>query len=310
MTQQYLRALSLVVGNDSEAYDFSNLRVQFYVVNADRQTLKSAEITVYNLSSDMAQRIFAKEFTRVEISAGYTGNIALIFKGSITMVRKGKLNATDTYVRISAQDGDQAFNWAVSSWTLASGYTADDLYKRFLQDLAPYGITAGYKPTFNANPSVDAFTCFGGTKWHLRTFAQAQGCTWSIENGQLNFLPFGAVYPGNVPKITPGSGLIGSPELTLDGIVIKSLLNPAIRAGCQINIDDSQVNNVTVTNKYQFPDGYKLPTLDGKGAYKTLQVIQEGDNRGNTWFTTSLCEAIDGTAPNTQKSIDQVEDHG
>lgn len=308
MTQQYLRQLSVVVGNANEAFDFSDLHCKFQVKNADVQTLKSADLTIYNLSSDTANRIFQKEFTTVQISAGYPGNMGMIFTGQIAMVRDGKESATDTFVNIQAQDGDQAFNQGRSNFTLQKGYTPNDIYNRLLQDMAQFGITAGFKPTFTGNPSVDAFSCYGMTRNQLRNFANAQKCRWSIENGQLNFLPINAVYPGQVPLITPASGLIGTPEQTLGGIIVKCLLNPNIRAGGQINLGNSPINQLTSTNANQ--NVVSVPSLAGAGAYKALQVIHDGDNRGNVWYTTNLCVAVDGTAPLTGPANIQVPDNG
>ncbi|GLQ96482.1 phage protein [Dyella mobilis] len=308
MTQQYLRALSVVIGNENEAYDFSQLHVRFEVKNADVQTLKTASITIYNLSSDTAKSIFSQEFTKLQISAGYQGNMALIFSGDITMCRSGRESAIESFVNIQAQDGDKAFNWARSNWTLQKGYLPDDVYKRLLQDLAQYGITQGYKPPFTQNPSVDALTCYGMTRDQLRNLADAQGCRWSIENNQLNFLPLQSVYPGTVPLVTPDSGLIGIPEQTIDGIIIKCLLNPLVRAGGQINLGNAQVTQLMLTQKYQQPES--VPTLAGAGAYKVCQCIHTGDNRGNTWYTTNLCTAVDGTAPLTSRANVQVPDNG
>lgn len=308
MTQQYLRQLSVVVGNANEAYDFSNLHCKFQVKNGDVQTLKSADLTIYNLSADTAARIFQNEFTTLQISAGYPGNMGMIFSGQIAMVRNGKESSTDTFINIQAQDGDQAFNWARSNWTLQSGYTPNDLYNRLLQDLAPYGITAGYKPNFTGNPSVDAFACYGMTRDQLRNFANSQKARWNIENGQLNVLPISGVYPGAVPLITPGSGLIGTPEQTLGGIIVKCLLNPNIRAGGQINLGNSLINQLSSTNANQ--NAVSVPSLAGAGGYKALQVIHDGDNRGNVWYTTNLCVAVDGTAPLTGPAILQVPDNG
>lgn len=308
MTQQYLRALRVVIGNADEAYDFSDLHCRFQVKNADVQTLKTLDLTIYNVSKDMANRIGQKEFTRVEVSAGYQGNIGLIFQGDLTMIRLGKENATDTYVSIQAADGDQAFNWGVSNWTLDEGHLPDDRYRRFLQDLSPFGIVQGYKPPFTQNPSVDAYPCYGMTRDHLRVLADSQNCRWSIENGMLNFLPIQSVYPGIVPLITPASGLIGSPIQTLDGIEFKCLLNPQIKAGGQVNLGDSNINTMSVTGKFQ--NVVSVPSLDGAGAYKVCQCVHTGDSRGNSWYTSCICVAVDGTAPLTQKTILQVPDNG
>ncbi len=306
MTVQYLRKTTLKIGNQTEALDFSELHFRFTVRNSTAQTLKYAELTIYNLSDATAQKI-QNEFTMIELSAGYEGNAALIFQGQIAYLERGKEDATTTFLTLRAQDGDQAFNHAYSNWTLAQGYRPDDVYNRFLQDLAPYGITAGYKPTFAGNPSVDAFSCFGKTREHLRNFALKQGCQWSIENGQLNFLPKGQSFPGAVPIIGPASGLIGTPTQTIGGINMTCLLNPMIRAGSKVQLDNSLLTSTTI----RFPitgsqAGDQVAGLDPGGFYTAVQVIHDGDTRGNVYYTHIVGVAVDGTAPSNTALLNEV----
>jgi hypothetical protein len=294
MTQQFLRALSLVVGNASEAYELSDLHVRFQVKNANVQTLKSAVIRIYNLTPTLA-KLIQNEFTSVRLSSGYQGSLGMIFQGELTQIERGKENATDSYVEIHAQDGDKAFNWGTSSWSLAKGYTPDDLYSKLLKDLEPYGMTMGYKPNFIGNPSVDGFTCHGMTRDLLRNLAKSQGCTWSIEDGKLDFTPFNGVIPGTVPSLNSASGLLGTPRQTIEGLIARSLLNPAIRAGGQVNIDNAAITTLRLTDRYQKADF--VPSLDNDGAYKAFQVVHTGDNRGQAWYTDMICVAVDGTSP-------------
>ena len=308
MTQQYLRALKVVIGNGNEAYEFSDLHCRFQVRNADVQTLKTLDLTIYNVSKDMANRIGQKEFTRVEVSAGYQGNLGLIFQGDLTMIRLGWENATDSYVSIQAADGDLAFNWGISNISLAKGYLPSDIYKKALQDLSKFGISQGYKPEFSQNPSNDALAFCGMTRDLLRGLADNQKCRWSIENGQLNFLPINSVYPGAVPLITPASGLIGYPTQTLSGIEMLCLLNPQIRAGGKVNLGNSSINTLSITEKLQTPA--VVPTIDGAGAYKVAQAIHTGDSRGNSWYTNIIGVAVDGTAPLVGPTQTQVPDNG
>lgn len=304
--QQYLRKVVLKVGNDAgDGLDLSQLRIRFQVKNATTQTLKRAQIRVYNLTDDTSQKI-QNEFTRVELSAGYEGNFGLIFQGQVAQCARGKENATDTYLDLFAQDGDMAYNWSTTSWTLAQGYSPDDVYKRLLQDMSLHGITAGYKPTFTSNASVDALTCYGMTRDQLRNLANAQGCEWSIEDGKLNFIPKTNVLPGSVPFLTPATGLIGTPTQTISGITIKSLLNPIIRAGGTVQIVNKSLS--TVNQRVAFNAGDQVAGLDKGGYYKALQVIHEGDTRGNAWYTNMLCTAVDGTQANNRELIVQVPD--
>lgn len=304
MTQQYLRRLSLIVGNQSQAFDLSDLHVRFEVKNATVQTLKTLEVRVFNISDDLA-KLIQNEFTSVSLSAGYEGNIAQIFTGEITMVRRGKESATDTFIDIQAQDGDKAFGWATSSWTLGKGYTADDIYQHCLKDLASYGVTGGYKPDFQSNAAPDAKTVHAQTRDVLRTLADQQNCTWSIEDGKLNFIPVKGYLPGTIPQVNAASGMIGTPQQTIGGLVVKMLLNPAIRAGSKIQLTNSDVTTLTLTSKFQLPQ--VVPSFDADGFYRTFQVVHAGDSRGNTWYTDCVCAAVDGTAPLTSSFIEQVE---
>lgn len=298
MTQQYLRKVTLKIGNDTEALDLSGLHIKFMVRNGTVQTLKYADIRVYNLAESTSQKIHG-EFTTVELSAGYEGNSALIFQGEIIQCERGKENATDTFLHLIAQDGDKAYNWAVSNWTLAKGYSPNDVYKQLLQDLSQHGISAGYKPTFSGNASVDAFPCYGMTREHLRNFAEGQGCAWSIENNKLNFIPIAGVLPGQVPVLSPASGLIGMPSQTIGGINVTCLLNPMIRAGCQVQIKDEYISTLVLRRPLSAAQAGDVVAGKGVGGYyKAVQVTQEGDTRGNAFYTRMICVAVDGTAPN------------
>lgn len=305
MTQQYLRKATLKIGNATQALDFSQLHFRFEVRNSTIQTLKNVDLTVYNVSKDTANMV-QNQFTQIELSAGYEGNIGLIFQGQISQIEHGR-DSTTSFLRLLAQDGDKAFNWAKSSWTLQKGYTPNDVYQRLLQDLSSYGITQGYLPTFTSNQSVDGLTCYGMTRDHLRTLAAAQKCQWSIENGQLNFLPIDATFPGQVPVLSPGSGLIGTPTQTIAGITMKCLLNPLIRAGSQVQLDSSLLSTTTI----RFPmnaaqAGNQVAGIDPGGLYKAVQVIHDGDTRGNTWYTNIIGVAVDGTAPSNQALLQEV----
>lgn len=70
MSKQYLRKASLVIGNDSDALDFSDLRFSFDIRRGDLQTPNSARVRIFNIADDTAQRI-AGEFSRLVLQAGY-----------------------------------------------------------------------------------------------------------------------------------------------------------------------------------------------------------------------------------------------
>jgi hypothetical protein len=312
MTQQYLRTVKLIVGgsqtpgivsNPNAAIDLSELHIRFMVRNTTAQTLKRAEIRIWNLSDDTARRI-QNEFTRVELSAGYGDDAGLIFQGQIAQIMVGKENATDTYVDIFAQDGDAAYNFSVSNRTLAKGWTPDQLHGALLQDLAPYGITSGYKPPFTSSAASRGKACYGMTRDHLRDLANQQGCEWNIEDGKLNFVPLTSYVAGRAVVLNSGTGMIGTPKMTIQGLVVRSLLNSNIKSGGQIKIDNASIATLTIKIPYAGLD--VAPGTDADGSYTSRVVQHIGDSRGQEWYTDMICVAVDGTAPASGPTVVDV----
>lgn len=304
MNEQYLRNIKLLVGgsqtpgvaaNPNAAIDLSQLHITFEVRNATTQALKFAKILIYNLADETANTI-QNEFTRVELSVGYGDDVGLIFQGQIAIVKRGKLNATDTFVEITAQDGDAAYNHSVSNRTLAKGWTPDQLYGALLQDLQAYGITAGYKPTFTSFAAARGMACYGMTRDYLRDLASQQGCEWSIEDGKLNFLPLTSYMPGQAVVLNSATGMIGTPIQTTGGIEVRCLLNPLIKAGGQIAIDNSSLATMNQRTPILGQPIKVVAGTDRDGRYKALCVSHRGDTRGQEWYTEIIGLAVDPTA--------------
>lgn len=312
MTQQYLRKVRLIVGGSSApgiaadadaGIDLSELHIRFQVRNTTAQTLKRAEIRIYNLNQDTARKI-QNEFTRVELSAGYGDEVGLIFQGQIAQIQVGRENATDSYVHIFAQDGDAAYNFATTNRTLAKGWTPDQFYSALLQDLSSFGLTAGYKPDFSAESASRGMACYGMTRDHLRNLAEQQGCEWSIEDGKLNFIKLSSFLPGEAVVLNSSSGMIGTPEMTIQGLVVRSLLNSNIKSGGQIKIDNASIASLTINIPYAGNE--VVPGTDADGYYVSRVVQHVGDNRGLEWYTSMICVAVDGTAPAVGPTIVDV----
>lgn len=226
------------------------------------------------------------------------------------MVRRGKESADTTFVDIQAQDGDKAFNWGTSSWAISKGYSPADVWAKCLSDLSKFGITEGYRPAqFVGNPSTSGMTVHAQTRDILRDFAKSQNCTWFIEDGRLNLLPIKGVLPGTVPEIGAQSGLVGTPEQTTGGLIVRTLLNPILKAGSKIHLAPNvKVSQLTLTSKFQTPA--VVPSSDPQGYYKAFQCVHVGDSRGNSWYTDLVCVAVDGTAPLNSNFTQAVQEDG
>jgi len=406
---QFGRKVSLIVGHDNgDALELSELRVRFDVRRGDLQTPNSARIRVYNVSETTRQRI-EREFTRVVLQGGYEGNFGILFDGTIKQVRRGRESQTDTYLDITAADGDSAYNFAVVNSTLAAGSTAADHVQVCTRAMAQYGVTLGYTPfgkSASSKPTaadiaeqqakVDAArklldakqgqqlallgqvkdlrvrseelsqagdeagaiallrqaqgllqqvdqlekevntlylpawqredarlkamqaaaaapdqpaapqqglprgkVMFGMARDFMRWTARTQQAVWSIQDGEAIFVPETSYMPGEIPVITAETGMVGLPEQTQNGITIKMLINPSVRIGRLIKIDNKSVQRYEYSlNTGQEAQNQRIEEqakLQDDGFYYVMIAEHSGDTRGNEYYTDVICLAADTT---------------
>lgn len=299
MAEQFGRKVSLIIGPDAgDALDLSGLRIVFRVQRGDLQTPNSARIRVYNVSDNTAQRA-AAEFTRVVLQAGYEGNYGIIFDGSIVQVRRGRESPTDTYMDITAADGDMAYNFAVVNTTLAAGSTHADVVDACLKAMGKYGVTAGYIADLPSNPMPRGQVLFGMARDHLETVARSTQTLWSIQDGQLQIVPETSYVPGEIPVINARTGMVGLPEQTQNGITVRMLLNPGVKIGRLIQLDNSSIQRYEFSLSSDQARANRNTALqnkiNGDGFYYVMSNEFWGDTRGNDWYNEVICLAVDAT---------------
>lgn len=294
-TPQYLRKASLIIGTGKEAIDLSDLQFKFSIKAQTLQSPNSLYLRLYNASRETANRIKAwKEGANVVIQAGYDGNYGTVFYGNIIQLRHGKESAVDTYLDITAADGDQAYIHATVNTSLAAGSSAKDHVDVALQAMKQYGISQGYVTELPENKLPRGKVMFGAARDVLRAVAKTTNTDWSIQDGNLNVVAREAFLPGQVVDLTYKTGLIGMPIQEYGGIRIRCLLNPCIKAGRVVKINNASVQ------EYQMDIGYRTSaanglaaTLDRDGYYVSIQVAHQGDTRGEDWYTDIIALACD-----------------
>lgn len=312
---QYLRKASLIVGDDNgAAVDLSALRFAFAVRRGDIQTPNSADIRVYNPAPNTLTAI-REEFTRVVLQAGYDGNFGVIFDGQIKQVRRGRESATDTYVDITAADGDSAYNFAVMSVSLPAGTGNRDAVGQVLQRMADFRIRRGYIPRDLPEVSrVRGKVMYGMCRDEMRKIALNTDTSWSIQDGQLDMIPLTAYKPGEIPVLNSATGVVGMPEQTQDGIRLKTLLNPNLKIGQAVKLDNDAIQrfrfNLAVKQSPVNEFNQRSNKLNEDGLYYVMVADHMGDTRGQMWFTELTCLAINADVPPSliprQNANDQI----
>ena len=297
MTVQFVRACSLIAGPAAGgvSLDLSDLRIRFRVTRADTQSPHHAEIRVYNLSAQTAKALRAlQEAGQIVLQAGYPGNMAQIFTGQIRQVRQGKESSILSFVDLVAADGDQAYSYSVINQAIAAGSTPQRRLDALLAATVEHGIVAGYTPPLTGGSLPRGKVMFGMTRDYLRDFAGGQNATWFVENGEINMLPVRATLPYPAIVLNANTGMIGLPTQTIDGIVVRCLLNPDIRIGGQVQIDNQSIQQAALSVDYTALNYF--PSLDADGYYKVVSVNHQGDTRGQEWYSELICQGVDGSA--------------
>lgn len=297
MAQQWLRYCKLTVAGGGDSVDLSQLRIRFQVTQHNLQSPNVGDITISNLSDQTVKRIKG-EGTEVTLEAGYEQNPGLIFKGQIIQKRSGRENPVDTYLNIIAQGGDQAYNHAVVSKTLAAGHTYKDQVMTAYEALKPFGITLGKIADLGDKKMPRARVLFGMARDILRTIAISTGTSWSIQNNELTVTKNNEPKEGGAIVLNSRTGMIGLPVQSIDGILVTCLLNPQIGPGSLIQINQASVQEAKLSADYTaVVNNAMIPSTADDGFYKCLVVNHIGDTRGDPWYTQILCLRADGKGP-------------
>lgn len=311
--RQWLRKASLVVlppklnEGDADAQlqasqqglDLSDMHFAFQLQQMDTQSPNSAVIRVWNLS-DATVRKIKGEFSRVVLQAGYEqGAFGVIFKGDLKQFRTGCENATDTYLDLLCADGDVS-NFATTNVTWAAGTKLRDVVGKVTADM---GLEIGYLPDLEGtNPAmIRGKVGFGMSRDFLTKAANTIGATWSIQGGKVNVIPLTGYLPGEAVVINALTGMIGIPEQTDQGISVRCLLNPRLRVGGLVELNNKDINQL-IQQKQSLPIPFNQWTgiqyaskvvEAADGLYRLYVCEHSGDTRGNPWYSDLICVAVD-----------------
>jgi hypothetical protein len=308
---QFGRAVSLVLGNESgEGLDLSNLRFRFEVSAADVETPNNCSIRVYNPSKETMREAIA-EYSSVILNAGYEGNIAQIFKGTIKQFRRGKERNVDSFLDILAADGDLAYNFGLVNVSLAAGTKPEQQVQQLIAGMQKTDPAISLDPnaafylTERNFPQPRGKVLFGLAREYMRDVADTNNVRWFIDNGVVKLVPITGYLPGDAIEINSLTGMIGSPEATEQGIIVECLLNPLIKLGTAIKLNNDDIT--TTALKSQLFPGYtdlafvaKVESTGADGLYRVIVVEHSGDTRDQEWYSKLICLLIDKSSPADQ----------
>lgn len=314
ISDQWIRKVNLVAFGDSKGVDLSNLHIEFHVQSAEVESPDNAVIRVYNLAPSTVSKI-GKEFSRISLNAGYeTGNYGMIFSGNIRQVKKGKLASHTSYIDIYAADGDFEYNNGVVNETFVRGATSLDQLKTLAKSMNGSELQTDKLLLDNQHlPTLRGSVLFGMSRARMRNVVNGIDCSWTIKNGKIIITPLTAYNDSNIIELNSKTGLIGYPEQTDGGIMVKCLLNSKIRVGntikinnadiTQLQLQDSVFGTIPINQRAGFIPLAAISSADG--LYKVYAIDYDGDTRSGPWYNIMTCLVIDPSS-NPSKAVSKI----
>ncbi|GED71167.1 hypothetical protein BRE01_48690 [Brevibacillus reuszeri] len=274
----------LISNGKSTALDVSDLRCVFDIKKTLTPQPNFSTVTIYNLNTETENQVI-NEGDTVIVEAGYEGEqYGLIFRGDVIQAIRGKEDGVDYKLILNSVDGDRFFNNGMVNISVAKGQTARSqigIVTSQAKVPTQQGTISNYlQPAALTRGKV----FFGLGKDYLRQIAQSNAATFYLEDGKVNIITAQDYPPNEIVDLAPESGLIGTPMQTDFGVSFKCLLNPRLKINSLVRIDNSQIQAQT----FQF--GQIQRGLDAAGIYRIIGIRQNGDTRGDAWYTE--CDTV------------------
>jgi hypothetical protein len=284
---------------------------KFNVHLVDSGPITSATVRIYNLKKE-TEALIMNEFTRIVINAGHQppAVCGVIFDGTIKVVRRGRESNVDNYMDITAATCDLPYNFGVVNTTLPPDASLADIIAAGVKGMSDARGSSELALALKTSSPIPDVTMprgaviFGMAYFPISDVCQTIGSTWFFDgNGNVQVIPLTGYVPGEVVIINSATGLVGIPELTVNGVEFTCLLNPKLRIGSLVKIDNKTVNiNATlITDRSAvgpIPEASPFfASESADGLYRCAVIDYEGDTRGTPWYSYVTALAVNPALP-------------
>lgn len=313
MSENYIRECAVSFSAIGQTFDAEGIRVRFKIKQSTLEQANVATIFLTNQNPQQAKKLCAQasEGSNVTISAGYKGNVGVLFQGDLRKAFYGRENPTDTMTTILAADGGQARSYGTVSKTLPPGSTPKDIVNTAVEGLQKFGVNLGLvgQMVDLSTPVYPRSIALFGMAWKLMNdVAKSKGATASIQNAMVQLMTPNDTAPGTF-ELNTLTGLIGMPTLELGGLHARTLINPQIVMHSSVHIDQSLIQGMIprLISDGHIDPGYlegapQMATITGDGVYRIYRIDVDADTRGLPWYMDLAMNAI-GQAPTAAETF-------
>lgn len=262
--QLFQRACTIVV----DTLQVDGLRCVFKATKTLLKQPNTLDLKIHNLSENSRGQMKTKG-SKVTLSAGYVGSLAVIFSGTSRTVDHLH-EGTEWVTHIQCGDGAIGF----TTGKFGQSYPPGTPLSKIATDAAgALGINPGnlsVKLSGAAQTALKGFTDKSPPGEVLDKVLRSLGLSFSIQDGAVQVLAPGSFLATSAVLLSEQSGLIGSPDHGTPNdkglpsvLKAKSLLNPMIKVGGKVQLQSDAVS----------------------GLFGVQKVEHHGDQAGGEWYT-------------------------
>ena len=277
MPELFRRRAALTAGiGGGRALRIVNLDFSFQVVKNLRREPNTAEVKVYNLQASSRQALEANEEQRIRLEVGYETDVHVIFEGDLRKASSTR-DGPDIITTIEGGDGERSFRRARTNRSFGEGTSV----RSVIEDVARgMGIGVGNLEAQTAgagfeglgNVYVEGTVVSGSSRETLTGLTRSIGLEWSVQDGNLQLLPFQTALRQTAVLLTKDTGLVESPSLDSENVLTaRSLIVPGIFPGRKIDVRSQFV----------------------RGIYRVTKATYIGSTFGNEWYVEVEGRAVD-----------------
>jgi hypothetical protein len=277
------RIWSVIIGDVLiEANELANFTIRFEVVKSTAREPNTANLQIANLAPETAQRLQALDDPQIELRAGYPDNTDVIFVGDARDIYTTK-DATERWTYIESEDGGTAYRTAQIDVSFGNNTPIRTVIQACAEAMGVgLGNTAEIAASATLEDGEDNYatgtTLSGLAHRELSSICRACDLRYSVQNGILQLRAAGRPAEVRAIRLTPGTGLLGSPsrgkrESQSQRVTVeaKALLIPGLYPGRVVSLESQEIS----------------------GNYMVKRVRYAGETTGPDWYADLSLEEYD-----------------
>jgi len=191
------------------------LTVEFEVTKTTEREPNKATVKIYNLTPNRRDSLQELDNPQLQIIAGYRNLTDTIFVGDARDIWTYR-DGVDRITEIESEDGGTAYRTATIQQSFAAGISVANVITACA---AAMGVGIGNTASVAARAELETGgsiyptgTTLSGVAWRqLNRVCTSAGLRWSVQNGVLQLRARGRAAEVRAIRLTPATGLIGSP---------------------------------------------------------------------------------------------------